>query len=789
MSTERARRALELMELALDLPSQQVSHFLKQACGADRELLSDVESLLATHRETGEFLPEPNELSTAGVVDPSGTDIHLDAGDVLMDRYRIVALVGFGGMGAVYRANDSRLQRDVAIKVLRGTFASHPQMRERFEREMRSAAAFSHPNVMEIYDLGVHEGDLVAVMEFIEGDTLRELLQAGSLSIVRAIEIAAGVASGLDAAHRRELLHRDIKPENVMVASDDHVKILDFGLARPQAPTEAQSLTRTAMTPGTVPYMSPEQSAGQNLECSTDVFSLGTVLYEMLTGSNPFLGDSAVETLQRVVSSSVTPLSELRSDIPPSLDALVSSMLGADSRDRPTAKQVASELRAIRDTLLSSDSVGESLGTSATTSRSAPLGDPPRTQFARCGEIHIAYQTFGDGPSNLLLVPGFISNIDNYWASSACAHWLRSLGSFARVAMFDKRGTGLSDRVRDLPNMEERVEDVCAVMDAVGFESAAVLGISEGGSLASVFAASYPQRCQALILHGSFAKFSSWFETDEALEGLFDYIRSAWGSGASLPAFAPSFAEDPECQEWWGKFERLGANPSAAIDLMRMNSQIDITRVLPAIQAPTLVINRSKDVLIDPQASEFLSQNIQGAVRYVTECVDHIPFLGTPVEGELSAVRDFLHGLPAMAAREQVLATVLAVQFNTSVGAASAERLRQLVALNRGSAMTQRDGGFVATFEGPVRAIRCAKSIAASVFQARLCIHTGEVALGGDRLEGPAVDKAMDVAGSASEGEVVVTRIVKDIAVDSGLRFSSLEPVDATEGQHVYRVE
>lgn len=532
MSTDRARRALELFELATSIPKDQIARFLDDACAGDQRLRADVESLLAMSREILPGGPNTDDFASAtrllGDIENSREPGQLAPGDVLMERYTIREAVGSGGMGSVYRASDSRLGRDVAIKVLSGANAAHPEMRERFDREMRSVAAFSHPNMMEIYDIGSH-GDIesgagiqVAVMELIEGRVLRELIENG-LSIEEAVHIASCVAEGLAAAHERELMHRDIKPENIMVSSDGRVKILDFGLARPQRPTADQNLTRMSMTPGTIPYMSPEQSAGQSLECSTDVFSLGTVLYEMIAGTNPFLGTSPVETLRRVVAASPRRMSESRVDTPEELELVVARMLRAEPSERPSAREVALELLALRDPSAKSKSAA-TRGSSKAVLQAPP--SPPKTQYARCGDIHIAYQVFGDGPVNLLLAPGFISNIDNYWASSQCAGWLRALGRFTRVAMFDKRGTGLSDQVSDLPNMEEWIEDVCTVMDAVGFETAALLGISEGGSLSSVFAATYPQRCHALILHGSFARFTSWFDTEEALEGLFDYIRS-----------------------------------------------------------------------------------------------------------------------------------------------------------------------------------------------------------------------------------------------------------------------
>jgi pimeloyl-ACP methyl ester carboxylesterase len=178
------------------------------------------------------------------------------------------------------------------------------------------------------------------------------------------------------------------------------------------------------------------------------------------------------------------------------------------------------------------------------------------TRYAKSGDVHVAYQVFGSGPIDLVLAPGFVSQIENYWDQPDLARWLLRLGSFARVIMFDKRGTGLSDPVSEVPSLDLRMDDVRAVMDAAGIERAAQLGISEGGPLATLFAATYPERCRGLVLYGSFAR-SSWI-TPEGLEAYLGYVERAWGSGGSLPMWAPSRKSDPALQQWWGRFERLG---------------------------------------------------------------------------------------------------------------------------------------------------------------------------------------------------------------------------------------
>jgi pimeloyl-ACP methyl ester carboxylesterase len=205
------------------------------------------------------------------------------------------------------------------------------------------------------------------------------------------------------------------------------------------------------------------------------------------------------------------------------------------------------------------------------------------------------------------LSPGFVSHIENYWDEPGLARWLSRLGSFCRVVIFDKRGTGLSDRVANLPVMDERMDDVRTVMDAVGIERAIQFGISEGGSLATLFAASHPERTQSLIVYGGFARFFHWIPDDAGFDALIGYIDEHWGSGASLPMFAPSKAEDVAVQQWWGKFERLGASPSAAMALMRMNREIDISGILHTVQVPTLVLHVTDDTLVSVEGGRELA--------------------------------------------------------------------------------------------------------------------------------------------------------------------------------------
>lgn len=353
----------------------------------------------------------------------------------------------------------------------------------------------------------------------------------------------------------------------------------------------------------------------------------------------------------------------------------------------------------------------------------------PTTRYAKSDGVHVAYQEFGDGPASIVFVPGFVSHIDNYWTHPNVVRWLERLGSFARVVMFDKRGTGLSDRVSELPGMDERMDDVRAVMDEVGLERAAVFGISEGGSLAALFAAHHPERCEALIAYGAFAQFTSWFPTQEALEGLFSYIDSGWGTGESLPLFAPTSEGDVAFQEWWGRFERLGADPGAAITLMRMNSQIDITEILPTIHVPTLVIHRKGDTTIDFDAGVLLAERIPNAQLVELPGPDHLPWVGESPLRIIEEIELFLTGTRSEPVADRVLATLLftdIVDSTITAGTVGDDRWRNLLhahddavrgelARFQGKEVKRTGDGFLATFDAPARGIRCALSISDAV--------------------------------------------------------------------------
>ena len=429
----------------------------------------------------------------------------------------------------------------------------------------------------------------------------------------------------------------------------------------------------------------------------------------------------------------------------------------------------------------------------------------PVTRYAKSGDVHIAYQVFGGGATDLVFVPGFISHIENYWEHPDLARWLLRLGAFARVIMFDKRGTGLSDPVSVVPSLDLRMDDVRAVMDAAASERAALLGVSEGGSLAALFAATYPQRCLQLVLYGAFARFPN---AAEALKRFCSYADQAWGSGRSLSAWAPSRQNDRTLQQWWGRFERLGASPAAAMAVMRMATETDVGDIVSSIRVPTLVIHSKDDTLIPIECGRFLARNIPGARLIELPGQDHLFFLHEQIG---DCIEEFLTGSVSVAESHRVLATVL---FTDIVGSTPlAERMgdrrwrdllsahhtsvRRELARYRGSEVKSLGDGFLATFDGPARAVRCDCAIVEVVrpleIEIRCGLHTGEIEMAGRDVEGIAVHIASRVSALAGAGEILVSRTVKDLVAGSGLHFEErgrhslkglLEPMELYAASH-----
>jgi pimeloyl-ACP methyl ester carboxylesterase len=420
------------------------------------------------------------------------------------------------------------------------------------------------------------------------------------------------------------------------------------------------------------------------------------------------------------------------------------------------------------------------------------------TRYARSGDVNIAYQVVGEGPRDLVLVPGWLSNIEVFWEEPAVARFLQRLGSFARLLLFDKRGTGLSDRVADMPNLETRMDDVRAVMDAVGSPRAALFGYSDGGPMCALFAATYPERTTALIMMGSYARrlwapdYPWGVRPEEWAEFVEGTVRG-WGGPVGVEARVASMASETRFREWWARLLRLSASPGANRALLTMIAEIDVRHVLPVIRVPTLIIHNAAERLIPVEASRYLAERISGA-RYVELAgVDHVPF-GDNAEAILDETEEFLTGIRRGPEPDRILATVMFTDVvdATRNAAELGDRrwkdllgayytvVREELARGRGREIDTAGDGFLAVFDGPARGVRAACTIITRVrrlgLDVRAGLHTGECEVMGSKLGGIAVHIGARVAALAKGGEVLVSHTVKDLVAGSGLRFEDRGP-------------
>jgi class 3 adenylate cyclase len=418
----------------------------------------------------------------------------------------------------------------------------------------------------------------------------------------------------------------------------------------------------------------------------------------------------------------------------------------------------------------------------------------PRVHYAKTSDgVHIAYQTLGEGPRDLVVVEGFVSNVEISWEEPHIERFRRELARFCRLILFHKRGVGSSDRVQGAPTLEQRMDDIRAVMDAVGTERAVLMGLSEGAPAAVLFAATYPERVQALVLCGGMAR-STWAEdypwatpADALLEGAATMDADLW-DGTDIEIWSPSQADDEQAIAWLGRFRRLSITPGALAQLYLMFLEIDVRAVLPTIAVPTLVLHRRGDRVVNRRAGEWMASQIPGA-RYVELAgQDHFPWSGDTA-AVIDEIEEFLTGERHVAEPDRVLATVLFTDIVASTERASdlgdsAWRevldqhdavVRTVLARHRGREVKSTGDGFLATFDGPARGIRCALELRAELaklgIEVRAGLHTGEVEMRGDDVGGIAVHIAARVQTAAAPGEVLVSRTVNDLVVGSGIGF------------------
>lgn len=420
----------------------------------------------------------------------------------------------------------------------------------------------------------------------------------------------------------------------------------------------------------------------------------------------------------------------------------------------------------------------------------------PETRYVKNGDVNIAYQVVGDGDVDIVFVMGWVSHLEYFWEEPHFATFLNRLASFSRLILFDKRGTGLSDHVpiSELPTLEQRMEDVHAVMDAVGSDRAVLIGVSEGGPMCSLFAATYPEKTTALVMIGTYAKRIKdddypWGVSAEDRDRFFELMEHDWGKPVGIEERAPSLANDENFREWWATYLRMGASPGAAVALTKMNAEIDVRNVLPSIRVPTLVIHRKGDLCLKVEEGRYVASQIPGSKYVELGGVDHLPFVGEQNE-ILDEIESFLSGMHQAEDYDRVLATVMNVRVLDGPANNDAQAfVRRQLELFKGREVAYDNGGVLATFNGPARAIRCAVAIKEAAerlgVRVKTGLHTGECDVVGNKYSGFAVDLAQKIADECGPDNILVSRTVKDLVAGSGIVFEEygIRSFDGAEGE------
>lgn len=416
-----------------------------------------------------------------------------------------------------------------------------------------------------------------------------------------------------------------------------------------------------------------------------------------------------------------------------------------------------------------------------------------RTRYAKSGDLHIAYQVHGEGDPALVYVPGWTSHVEHIWEEPLCAAFLRRLASFSRLVLLDRRGLGMSDPVPRLPNLEERMDDVRAVMDDAGIDRAVLVGVSEGGAMCALFAATYPERTHSLVLLNTFARFlrdadAPWGRSEEDRSLFLKQVERRWGEGVSATLLAPSLARDPAFRERHARMERMAASPGRVRMLLEMAFSIDVRDVLPSIHVPTLVLHRTGDAVVPVEGARDMAARIPGARLCLVPGDDHIPYVGD-TEPILSEIERFVTGARGGGSADRVLATVLfcdvvgATERAAAIGDAGWRELllrhdravRDQVERFRGRVVDSAGDGHFASFDGPARAIHCAAALRDAArplgLTLRQGLHTGECEALGEKMAGLAVHIGARVAALAPPDEIWVTSTLRDLVVGSRLEF------------------
>jgi pimeloyl-ACP methyl ester carboxylesterase len=532
-------------------------------------------------------------------------------------QYRIVAQVGEGGMGVVYRAHDTSLERDVALKFILTERGMLPDERERLRREALALAALNHPAIVTIYETGDADGTPFLALEWVGGGSVGDIAGARPLDTGAFARIALPIAEALGAAHERGIIHRDVKPANILVTDDGRIKLADFGLAR--FSSRGHDVTRTVELAGTVAYMSPEQANGSEVGPATDVFSFGVLAYELLTGQRPFQGDGPGAVLTAILAGRYVPFRDVRVDVPSAIAAVVDRCLERHPADRyPAGSELA---RALGDAIAASDDAARTAAVSMPRSSRQRAALEPQIRYTTTADgVSLAYAVVGQGPP-IVRVLGHFTHLEVEWEWPDLRRFWESLAERHTVVRYDGRGMGLSDRYGGEFTEGTRQLDLAAVLDAVGAERVALLGISEGGWTAAEYAVQHPQRVTHLVLYGAYsrgARVRPGYDPEED-QALVTLIRKGWGR--DTPAIRQVLTSrffrddaDPRLIAHFNELQRVSADAeTAARYYSALHSRADGRDLYRRVRVPTLVLHCRDDTAVSAEEGRLLASIVPGA--------------------------------------------------------------------------------------------------------------------------------------------------------------------------------